>query len=59
MRTVFRPFITILLNASARVMQMLRFYQNAARLRRHHVLLDNKVLGSNRPVAEIAREMSC
>lgn len=42
-----------------RVMQMLRFTKTPPVCDAIMFSFDNKVLGSNRPVAEIAREMSC
>ena len=42
-----------------RVMQMLRFTKTPPVCDAIMFSFDNKVLGSNRPIAEIAREMSC
>ncbi|MGF7447294.1 cobalt-precorrin-5B (C(1))-methyltransferase CbiD, partial [Klebsiella michiganensis] len=42
-----------------RVMQMLRFTKTPPVCDAIMFSFDNKVLGSNRPIVEIAREMSC
>ncbi len=40
-------------------MQMLRFAKRAACLRRHLFSFDSHILGSNRPVDEVAKELQC